>query len=131
MIREQQISLRLVIVLGFLKQARIITVSFFVSFERTVVIQINNIIFYCNRFSAANSKSMRRFRIQLLLSDNTWSSQYKIPKEDRYSNVSTDWTLVSLNCTVKIYGNNLVYDEIDRPLADLRFSKISISHVVL
>ena len=45
-------------------------------------------------------KSMGRFRIQLLLADNTWTTRYKIPKNDRYSDSSTDWTLVSLYFTV-------------------------------
>ena len=44
---------------------------------------------------------MSRFRSQFLLEDNTWSTRYNIPKNDRYSDTSTDWTLVSLNVTVK------------------------------
>ena len=44
---------------------------------------------------------MSRFRIQLLLEDNTWSTRYNIPKNDRYSNSSTEWTLLILNFTVK------------------------------
>ena len=44
-------------------------------------------------------KSMGRFRIQLLIKDNTWSTQYTIPKNDQYSNLSTDWNLLSLNFT--------------------------------
>ena len=50
----------------------------FVSFERTDVIQIYNLTFYYNRFSNSTNdslKSMGRFRIQLLLEDNTWSNQ--------------------------------------------------------
>ena len=46
----------------------------FVSFERTDIIQITNISFYYNRFSILTNddkKSMGRFRIQLLLEDNT------------------------------------------------------------
>ena len=38
---------------------------------------------------------MGRFRIQLLLTDNTWNTRYEIAKTDRYSDSSTDWTLVS------------------------------------
>ena len=48
------------------------------SFERTDFIQIFNITFYYNRFSILtndNLKAMGRFRIQLLLEDNTWSTQ--------------------------------------------------------
>ena len=42
---------------------------------------------------------MARFRIQFLLEDNTWSTRYKIPKNDRYSDTSTEWTLLNLNFT--------------------------------
>ena len=105
----------------------------FVSFERTNIIQITNITFYYNRFSilTTNSlKSMGRFRIQLLLEDNTWSTRYNIPKNDRYSNTSIDWTLVSLNFTVEKYGIKLIYDQIDTPHADMCFSNITITHSV-
>ena len=74
----------------------------FVSFERTDIIQISNITFYYNRFSILTNdllKSMGRFRIQLLLEDNTWSTRYNIPKNDRYSDSSTQWTKLSLNFT--------------------------------
>ena len=50
----------------------------FVSFERTDIIQITKITIYYNRFSILTSpdhKSMSRFRIQLLLVDNTWNTQ--------------------------------------------------------
>ena len=68
----------------------------FVSFERTDIIQITNITFYYNRLSssAQNLGAMGCFRIQLILEDNTWSTRYNIPKNDRYSDTSTDWTLV-------------------------------------
>ena len=105
----------------------------YVSFERTDIIQITNITFYYNRFSILkndNVKSMGRFRIQLLLEDNTWSTSYNIPKNDRYSDSSTDWTLVSLNSTVKNYGIKLIYDQIDTPHADMCFSNIKITHSV-
>ena len=49
----------------------------FVSWERTDIIQISNITFYHNRYSILtddNLKSMGRFRILLLLDDNTWST---------------------------------------------------------
>ena len=55
----------------------------FVSFERTVIIQISNRTFYYNRFSILNNnslKSMGRFRNQSLLEDGTWSTRYNIPK---------------------------------------------------
>ena len=55
----------------------------FVGWERTDIIQISNITFYYNRYSIltnAAKKSMGRFRIQLLLEDNTWSTRYNILK---------------------------------------------------
>ena len=83
-----------------------------VSFERTDIIQITNITFYYKRFSILNNdslKAMGRFRIHLLPKDNTWSTRYNIPKNDRYSETSTDWTLVSLNFTVEKYGIELFF----------------------
>ena len=50
----------------------------FRSFERTDIIQISNKTFYFNRFSILTDdslESMGRFRIQLLLEDNTWSNR--------------------------------------------------------
>ena len=105
----------------------------FVSWERTDIIQITNITFYYNRFSILTNdskKSMGRFRNQLLLENNTWSTRYNIPKNDRYSDSSTDWTLVNLNFTVKNYGIRLVYDQIDTPHADMCLSNITITHSV-
>ena len=79
----------------------------FVSLKRTDILQINNIPFCHNRFSILtddNSKSMGRFRIQLLLEDNTWSTQYTITKNGRYSDSDSEWTLLNLNYTVESYG---------------------------
>ena len=73
---------------------------------------------------------MGRFRIQLLLEDNTRSRRYKIPKNDRYSNSSTEWTLLNLNFTVENYGNKLIYDQKYTPHADMCFSNITITHSV-
>ena len=67
---------------------------------------------------------MGRFRIQLLLEDNTWSTWYNIRKNDRLSDVSTEWTYVSLTFTTEIYGIKLIYDEIYTPHADMCFSNI-------
>ena len=105
----------------------------FVSWERTDIIQITNITFYYNRFSILTNdslKSMGRFRIQLLSEDNTWSTRYNIPKNDRYIDLSTDWTLVSLNFNVENYGIKLIYDEMDTAHADMCFSNITITHSV-
>ena len=52
---------------------------------------------------------MGRFRMQLLPKDNTWSTRYNIPKNDRYSETSTDWTLVSLIFTVEKCGIELFF----------------------
>ena len=46
---------------------------------------------------------MVRFKIQLLLTDNTWSTRFNIPKKDNYSNSSTQGTHVSLNFNLKNY----------------------------
>ena len=105
----------------------------FVSWERTDIIQISNITFYYNRFSILTNdskKSMGRFRIQLLLEDNTWSTQYTIAKNSQYNNTSTEWKLLNLDFTVENFGIRLVYDEIDTPHADMCFSNITITHSV-
>ena len=105
----------------------------FVSWERTDIIQISNITFYYNRFSILTNdskKSMGRFRIQLLLEDNTWSTQYTIAKNSQYNNTSTEWKLLNLDFTVENFGVRLVYDQIDTPHADMCFSNITITHSV-
>ena len=94
----------------------------FVSFERTDIIQSSNITFYYNRFSILTNNSLKsrgRLRIQLLLQDNTWSTRYNIPKNDRYSDSSTDWTKLSLNFSGENYGINLIFDEIDSAHSDM------------
>ena len=105
----------------------------FCCFERTDIIQITNITFLNNRFSILtydNSKAMGRFRIQLLLEDNTWSTRHNISKNGRFSDTSTEWTLVSLNFTVEIYGIKLIYDQIDTAHTEMCFSIITITHSV-
>ena len=105
----------------------------FVSFVRTDIIQISNITLYYNRYSILTSdslKSMGRFRIQILLEDNIWSTRYNIPKNDRYSDTSTQWMKLSLNSTEENYGIRFNYDQIDTPHADMCFSNITITHSV-
>ena len=105
----------------------------FCSFERTDISQISNISIYYNRFSILTStdhKSMARFRIQLLLEDNTWSTQYTTAKNTQGSDNSTDWTLLNLDFTVENYGIILIYDQIDKPHADMCFSYITLKHSV-
>ena len=105
----------------------------FVSWERTDIIQITNITFYYNRFSILTNdslKAMGRFRIQLLLKDDTWNTQYTIAKNTQYNTTSTEWTLLNLDFTVENFGIKLIYDQIDKPDADMCFSNITISHSV-
>ena len=105
----------------------------FVSWKRTDIIQFSNITFYYNRFSILTNdskKSMGKFRIQLLLSDDTWSTVYTIAKNDRYSDSSTQWTLVNLNFTVENYGVRLFCDQIDTAHADMCFRIITKTHSV-
>ena len=73
---------------------------------------------------------MGRFRIQLLLEDNTGSTRYNIPKNYRYSDNSTDWTLLNLDITQENYGIKLIYDQIDTPHADMCFSNITLTHSI-
>ena len=104
----------------------------YVILERTDIIQITNVTFYYNRYSISDPdfRAMGRFRIQILLEDNIWSSRYSIPKKDRYSDTSTEWTLVSLNITEENYGIRLYYDQIDSAHADMCFSNIKITRSV-
>ena len=97
---------------------------FFLSFERKDIIPISNTSFSYNRSSFLtrdNLNPMGHYIFQLLLEDSTWSTRYNIPKIDRYSNSSTDWTLVSLNFNVENYGNKMIYDQIDTPHDDISF----------
>ena len=73
---------------------------------------------------------MGRFRIQVLLKDNAWSTRYNTPKNDHYSDSSSQWTMVNLNFTEENYGIKLFYDQIDKPYADICFSNITITHSV-
>ena len=75
---------------------------------------------------------MGSFEIELLFSDNTWSTRYKkIPKDDSYSDPSTQWTMVSLNFNSENNENNSIYDQIETPHSDMCFSNITIPHSVL
>ena len=105
----------------------------FVSFKRTDIIQISNITFYYNRFSILNNdslKSVGRFRIQLLLDDNTWSTQYTIAKSTQYSDNPTDWTFLNLDFTVENYGIKLILDQIGTAHCDNCSSNITVTHSV-
>ena len=107
--------------------------NIFVTWERTDIIQITIITFFYNRISILTNdtlKSMGRFRIQLLLEDNTWSTIYTIPKNTQYSDTSTDWSLLNIDFTKENYGIKLIYDQIDTAHADMCFSNITITHSV-
>ena len=110
--------------------SNIIRNDVFCSFERTDIIQTFRLTFYYIRFSTCGNKSKRHFRNQLKLDDNTWSAGFNIPKNDRYSDKSTDWTLLNLDFTVGNYGIKLIYDQIDTAHADMCFSNITITHSV-
>ena len=73
---------------------------------------------------------MGRFRIQLLLADSTCFTKYNIPKSDRYSDSSTQWTKLSLNFTVENYVFKLIYNELGSAHADMRFSNTTVTHSV-
>ena len=104
----------------------------FATFQRTDIIQITKIAFYYNRFSSSDSdlRGMGRFRIQILLEDKTWSTQYTIAKNTQNIDNSTNWTLVNLDFTIESYGIKIVYDQIDKPHAHMCFSNITIIHSV-
>ena len=105
----------------------------FAGWERTDIIQISNITFYYNRFSNLtndNLKNMGRFRIQLLLDDNTWSTQYTIDKNTQYSDSENEWKLLKLDFTVENYGIKLILYQIDTAHSDMCFSNLIITHSV-
>ena len=72
---------------------------------------------------------MGRFRIQLLLENNIWETQYTIDKNTNYTS-ETEWKLLNLDFTVENYGFKLIYDQIDTAHADMCFSNIMITHSV-
>ena len=103
----------------------------FVSWERTHTIQTTNLTLIHKRFSILtndNLGNLGRFRIQLLLEDNTWSTQYTISKNTQYSDNSTDCTLLNLNFAMENYGVKLVFDQIATAHSDMCFNKIIITH---
>ena len=73
---------------------------------------------------------MGRLRIHFLSSDNTCSARYNIPKNDRHSESSRKWTLVSLIFPVENCGFKVNYDQIDTPQANMSFSNITTTHSV-
>ena len=59
----------------------------YVKLIRTDIIQITNISFYYNRYSATDPdlKAMGRVSIDILLDDNTWVNKYLIQENTQYS----------------------------------------------
>ena len=94
-----------------------------VSWERTDIIHISNIKFYYNRFSTydQNLGGMGRFRIQLLLEDNSWCTIYNLFENSQYSNGSTVWQLFDLDITQEHYGYKFIYDQIPTAHSDMSF----------
>ena len=104
----------------------------YVRLTRTDIIQITNISFYYNRYSISdeNLRAMPRFRIQILLENDTWDNKYTIEKNTQFSNTSTEWTYLSLDFTQENYGIRLLFDRIDSAHADMCISNISITHTL-
>ena len=74
---------------------------------------------------------MGRFRNEVLSEDITWNTRYNITENDRYSELSTSWTLVSLYFNKRNYGIILNYDEIDAAHRDMWLSDFTIKHSVV
>ena len=89
--------------------------KFFVSLERTDVIEITNTTFNYNRYSdpSNNHRSMGRFRVQARLPNGQCFCQYIIIKNTFHTKTSTEWTLQTIDFTEKNYGKILIHDEID------------------
>ena len=73
---------------------------------------------------------MGRFRIRLLLDDNTWSTQYTIDKNTQYSDSESELKLLNLDFTKENYGIKLILDQIDTTHSDMCFSNITKTHSV-
>ena len=103
-----------------------------VSWERTDIIHVSKIKFYYKRFSISdqNLRGMGRFKIQILLQDNSWSTIYNKNRNSQYSNGSTVWHLFDLNITQENYGIKSIYDQIPTPHSDMCFSNIILTHSV-
>ena len=96
----------------------------FVFWERTDNIQFTKITFSYNRFSnltIISLKSMGRFRVQLLLEDDTWKTKFHMGRNSNYSGSSTHWSSLNLDFPEPNYGIRLNYDKIDTAHADVFF----------
>ena len=81
-----------------------------VSWERTDISLISHIKFIYKRFSTSdlNLRGMGRFRIQIILEDNSWSTIYNTSKNSQYSNGSTVWYLFDSDITQENYGAKFI-----------------------
>ena len=121
--------------------SKIQTNSAYVILERTDIIQITNFSFYYNTYSIRTNdsiKSIGRFRIHLLLGDNTCSTENYMAKNSFYSSSSTKWSLLNLDFTEQNYGIRLYSDKIDTFHADVffknynnTFCKLSIQYRII
>ena len=73
---------------------------------------------------------MGRFRIDLLLDNDTWENKYTIEQNSQFSDSSTEWSLLNLDFSEENYGLRLIYDRIDTAHADMSFSDITITYSV-
>ena len=71
---------------------------------------------------------MGRFRIQLLLKEYSWSTIKNIPKNNQFSNGSTQWRLFDVDKTQENYGIKFVYDQIPTAHSGMSFSNIILIH---
>ena len=104
-------------------------VNVFVSFQRTEIIQINDITFFRNRFSNPTKRlrSTGQFRFQLILASGQWFSEIITDKKTNYSTTSEERTFLKIEYTEAKYSNKLVYDQIDTALVDMCFGNIMIA----
>ena len=100
--------------------------------EKTDNIHISNMKFYYNIFSTTDSnlRGMGRFRIQLLLEDNSWSTKYNVPKNNHFSRGLTQWNLFDMDITQENHGFISVYDQVPSTHSDMCFSNIILTHSV-
>ena len=71
---------------------------------------------------------MGRFRIQLILEDYTWSTQYTIPKNRQYSSSSIETAFFNSHFTVENFGIKFFLYQIDTAHSGMCFSNITITH---
>ena len=103
-----------------------------VSWERTDNIHISNIKFYFKSFSTydPNLRGMGRFRIQIILEDDSRSTIYNVPKIYQFKNRSSQWHLLDMDVTHENYCIKFIYDQIPTAHSDMCFSNIILTHSV-